>query len=106
MSICISYQDIRLLGAEEREALLESGGGPIVWYDSGDETHRPALLLGEHGVPESEMVTEELICVQCLTKWTGRYPAFFEGLACPRCEVLCGAPLAEHEASRIGDIEG
>ncbi len=94
----IGYQELRLeYGAEERETILESGR--IIRYDSGDETRRPFFLLGEHGVPESEMVTEELICVQCPTKWTGRYPEGFRGLACPRCEVLCGAPLAEHKGS-------
>jgi len=90
----ISYQDLVEKPTEQRQALLDSEAGEVIRYDSGDETRRPFLLLGEHGVPEGEMVTEGLICIQCLLEWTGRYPEGFAGLACPGCAALSGVPRA------------
>jgi hypothetical protein len=101
----ISYRDLSALPAEQRQALVDSEAGEVIRYDSGDETRRPFLLLGNHNVPEEDMITEELICIECLMRWTGRYPDGFRGLACPSCGILSGTTLEEFAFAILKDLE-
>ena len=90
-SSVITYEELITIADEDRRVHAAQTQGPVL-YRFGDSTHRGMGLNLGGPVETDNMRCGAVMCTFCELSWEARRPSFFSGLACPRCDILCGQP--------------
>jgi len=93
------FEDLLDLRGSARENAADEA---VVEYTRGDSWMGPLRLANvPWGAP---MIERDVVCMQCAYQWRARFPGEptdtrprVRGLACPRCLILCGTTLDEHQ---------